>query len=292
MRTGTLSVHLSAVALLLPLANCASDQMRRPAPVVLPPGKQGYVDAGKAFVARAPQPGQRLPDLWVIGMDGESVALKDLRDGRPMLVVTASMTSPIARRAQSDVDLITQRWGDRLAVVVLYTLEAHPTGDASPYTGLEWIPVENVQDGFQFRQPTTQMERMIVAREYQDRFVRGSTLVVDTMDNVNWRTLGLGPNMAVLVDETGTVVETQGWFSLVRLGPALEARFGAPASSTAHITSPGSVRGRATPGECAGAPTDSSRGPAPNAGAEGSAPGLPTGLPPGLAPELRALFSE
>ncbi|HMN97497.1 MAG TPA: hypothetical protein PKC43_14180 [Phycisphaerales bacterium] len=262
-------LRAALIGLPLALAACASDQMRRPAPVVLPPDRQGYVDAGRIFSARAPQPGERFPDLWSVGLDGRPIALDQLRNGGSMLVVTASITSPIARRQQADLELIARRWGDCLSVIVLYTIEAHPTRDASPYSGLVWVPAENVRDRFQFRQPTTLMDRMILARQFNDRFVRGATLVVDPMDNVGWRMMGHGPNVALLVDEQGEVVMTQGWFDLIGLGPVLERRLG-PGRAAEAVASPTAIHGSI------------------------SSPDSPTRgwLPPGLAPELAALFAE
>lgn len=210
---------------------CVTDHARTPAPVVLRPSKQTAADAGMVFAARGPQPGEPLRSAWVVGLDGRSVDLRNIGDGKPFLIVTACLTSPAARRSQAGVELLQQRFGDQVRFFTLYTLEAHPAQDRSPYSGTEWIPADNIRESTLVRQPTVMVERMELAREYQRLMDVRSTMLVDPMDNVGWRTLGMAPNLAVLVDADGIVIARQGWFDPMALQTTIEEMLGAPRAS-------------------------------------------------------------
>jgi hypothetical protein len=95
---------------------------------------------------------------------------------------------------------------------MLYTIEAHPQGDPCPYTGAEWVPPDNRQDGVLVRQPTSLADRLALARRYAEQWARSTMLLVDTFDDASWKALGEAPNLGLLVDRTGTVRERQGWF--------------------------------------------------------------------------------
>ena len=207
-------------------AGCVTDQARAPAPVVLRPTKQTYADAGAIFASRGAQPGTPLQSAWVVGFDGRSVNLRDLGQGRPFVIVTASLTSPAARRSQAGFELLNQKYGDTVSFFTLYTVEAHPARDSSPYSGTEWVPVDNIRDATLVRQPTIMVERMELAREYQRLLDVRSTMLVDPMDNVGWRTLGMGPNLAVVVDAEGVVVARQGWLDPLALQSTIDAMLG------------------------------------------------------------------
>jgi hypothetical protein len=112
--------------------------------------------------------------------------------------VTASLTCNVARRQQADLDAIRQKFGDRVAVVVVYTIDAHPKTDVCPYIDKEWVPEDNVKDAVLVRQPTTLEERLKVARDYQQRFSDGATVLADGMDNAV-DALGQAPNLGLLV---------------------------------------------------------------------------------------------
>lgn len=217
-------------------AGCVTDQARAPAPVVLRPTKQTYADAGAIFASRGPQPGETLQSAWVTGLDGRSVNLRDLGQGRPFVIVTASLTSPAARRSQAGLELLNQRYGESISFFTLYTVEAHPARDRSPYSGIEWVPADNIRESTLVRQPTIMVERLELAREYQRLLDVRSTMLVDPMDNVGWRTLGMGPNIAVVVDADGIVVARQGWLDPLALQATIDGMLGvAPPAPAAQV---------------------------------------------------------
>ena len=181
----------------------------------------GFEQARQMFASRGVQPGQPLPQLSLVDLNGAPASIQQIQD-RALVLVTCSLTCNVARRQQRQVDDFARRHGRDVAVVMIYTIDAHPSGDVCPYTGKEWVPKDNRRDKVLVRQPTTIEERLALARQYQDRFGRtgqdGALVLVDTMDNASWQALGQAPNLGLLVDGSGTVRLRQGWFD----GKAIE----------------------------------------------------------------------
>lgn len=139
-----------------------------------------------------------------------------------MVVVTCSLTCNIARGQQAAVAELQRRIGDRAAFVMVYTIDAHPKGDPSPYTGEEWVPPNNERDAVLVRQPKTMAERLALANEYHDRFAPGATILVDTMDDASWRALGEAPHVGLCIGADGIVTARTGWFDAKRIGDELD----------------------------------------------------------------------
>lgn len=163
------------------------------------------------FEGRGVQPGESLPPLSLVDLDGRPADLDSLRAGRPLVLVTCSLTCNVARRQQAEVDSLRRTLDGHAAVVLIYTIDAHPFVDPCPYTGREWVPQDNVRDEVLVRQPTNLDERIALARLYRDRFSDGAVILVDTMDDASWRALGQAPNLGLLVDRDGVVRVRQGW---------------------------------------------------------------------------------
>lgn len=176
------------------------------------------------FAARGVQPGQPLPPLSLVDLDGRPIELSSIQQGKPMVLVTASLTCNVARRQQKDVDALHRQFGDAVAVVVIYTIDAHPKGDVCPYTGKEWVPKDNIRDEVLVRQPTTLDERLTLARQYQKRFSDAAQVLVDTMDNASWQALGQAPNLGLLIDQRGIVKVRHGWFDSKAMTEAINAK--------------------------------------------------------------------
>jgi hypothetical protein len=188
-----------------------------------PADRIGFEEARAMFASRGVQPGQPLPPLSLVDLDGQPADLPRLQQGKPLALVTASLTCNVARRQQKDVDQLRQQLGDRAMVVVIYTIDAHPKTDACPYTGKEWVPRDNERDNVLVRQPTTLDERLSLARQYQQRFSSNAIILVDTMDNASWHALGEAPNLGLLVDRDGIVQLRQGWFDAKQMQAAIAA---------------------------------------------------------------------
>jgi len=201
------------IAAAMALTSCASPDHAK--------DRIGFEAARAMFASRGVQPGQPLPALSLVDLDGKSVTISSLQNGRPMAIVTASLTCNVARRQQNDVDALARRHGDSLPVVVIYTIEAHPQGDPCPYTGKEWVPGDNVRDDVLVPQPKTLEERLALARQNRQRFSDNAVVLVDTIDNASWIALGQAPNLGLLVDSNGIVISRQGWFDANTMDKAI-----------------------------------------------------------------------
>lgn len=190
-----------------------------------------FEEARAIFGGRGVQPGQPLPKLSLIDLDGKPASITDIQKNRPLVLVTASLTCNVARRQQKDVDDLRDRFGDKVAVVVIYTIDAHPSGgDPCPYTGKEWVPPDNAKDNVLVAQPKTMEERLTLARHYQQRFSHNATILVDTMNNASWTALGEAPNLGLLVDQKDIVREREGWFDANAMTKAISMLLGSMAN--------------------------------------------------------------
>lgn len=183
--------------------------------------RMGFEEARAMFQSRGVQPGEPLPPLSVVTLQGAPVTVEQFRRGRPMVLATCSLTCNVARRNQAFADDLRIRAGTDAMVLMLYTIDAHPAGDPCPYTGHPWVPKDNERDDVLVRQPATLEERLALARTYQERFGPSALVVVDTMDNAAWEALGKAPNVALLVDSEGIVRLRQGWFEPAAMETAL-----------------------------------------------------------------------
>lgn len=185
-------------------------------------GRLTYEEAGQRFEANGVQPGQRLPPLSLVTLEGAALDLVTLQGERPLVIVTCSLTCNVARRQQIEANALRQRFGDRIAMLMVYTIDAHPKGDPCPYTGAEWVPRDNERDAVLVPQPTSIEERLALAQRYAADWAQGTQVAVDTLDDASWRALGEAPNVGLVVGKDGVVVERTGWFDSAQVAAALD----------------------------------------------------------------------
>lgn len=178
-------------------------------------------EAAERFDRAGVQPSERLPSLSLVDLEGQRADLDALRNGKPMVLVTCSLTCNVARRRQSEVAQLRANLGDRALVVMVYTVDAHPAEDASPYTGTLWVPEANARDAVLVRQPATLAARCELARRYAQDWAQGVPMLVDTIDNASWLALGRAPNLGLVVNRDGVVVARTGWCDSTKLGTAI-----------------------------------------------------------------------
>lgn len=197
-------------------ADSASHAALPALPDATPPGKPHFDSLG-AHV------GEQLPALPVYTLEGKPVALDESWGQSATLLLTASYTCPKSRSTYPKAAALAAMLKGRVNVAFIYVIEAHPTGDPSPYSGEEDVTNENRRDHVLCAQPRTLDERLALAREFQRRLEVSAPIFVDAMDNAAWKSLGGGPNMGVLVDRDGTVLARQGWFDADSMKNAADA---------------------------------------------------------------------
>ena len=184
------------------------------------------------------QPGQKMT-----GIPLESVQLRDgsARDAsefwrdKPALVMTASITCPLARKNLAGFERLRREFGSQVNFVVVYLIEAHPDNVASPYdvnAEEPWLTEANRTAGILRAQPQSLAERQQLAAEFAALPDCNAPVWVDRMDNRFWAWIGRASNLGLLIDQGGMVLARTGWFDEARLHHALQQRFGASGDAT------------------------------------------------------------
>lgn len=135
-------------------------------------------------------PGQPVSDLRVEDAFGEMVSL--LGSGRPLLLVTGSMTCPMTTSSMPLIEQLHSEFGDRVEFTLLSTREAHP--------------------GEHFPQPTNPSEARHQAQVLRRGFGVPFRVVVDDEGRLH-QLLDSKPNAAFLFDADGTLVFRSIWAS-------------------------------------------------------------------------------
>ncbi len=221
----TLVPLLLAVGLALPLAAADkhSDRDKNLSPLQIAQREARRAKTVEDFDTRGVVPGKQVPDLPVLTMDGEETSLSSLwQDDKPTLVVGASLTCGRSRERQPWVEELAEKYKDQLNVAVIYTQEAHPTIDPSPYAKYSpelenperpgERPGGNEKVGLARRQPTDLEGRIELAGEFRELLDVQVPILVDQMNNEAWEQLGGGPNVGLLVNPDGTVEVKHPWF--------------------------------------------------------------------------------
>lgn len=168
---------------------------------------------GEYFATHGAQPGEQMRDASLHDLEGEPLLLSSLWSERPLVLVTASLTCPIARSRLPALTAALEPCGDRVTRAVLYCREAHPKGDPAPHSesGEEWLTDANVEEGILHRQPREFAERAELARQFQQGWAPGFTHIVDGLDDEMYRYLGTASCAGLLIDSGGVVRVKQGW---------------------------------------------------------------------------------
>src|SRR5947207_531598 len=79
--------------------------------------------------------GEQLPDLMLRTLEDEPQQLSDAWYSQPALLLASSFTCPKSRSRWPDAKEIAKNYSDKLNVLIIYVIEAHPVGDVCPYKG-------------------------------------------------------------------------------------------------------------------------------------------------------------
>lgn len=168
-----------------------------------------------------PRAGERAPNFVLKTLGGQSVELAQALGKGPVVLEFGSYTCPIFRQKHEGMEALYGQYGSQASFFTIYTTEAHPKGDPSPYSGREWVTDENERSGILVRQPSSDADRRAVAsRARADLGIR-TAILVDDMGNSTWKAYGAAPNAAYLIGTDGQVKLRQGWFQKGAFGRAL-----------------------------------------------------------------------
>lgn len=158
--------------------------------------------------------GDTIPDFQLFSPDGTAFHLAEkLALGKPVLLVNGSYTCPVFRGKVPALNQIVAAYNDQVTICVIYTVEAHPDIDISPYFGTVNTGSPNTNAGILYRQPTTYGERVDVVKDMVQAMSINAPIYVDGPCNSWWSVFGPAPNNAYLIDPDGIVVAKHGWFN-------------------------------------------------------------------------------
>ena len=156
--------------------------------------------------------GQVVPDVTVFTLAGKPLILSSLWKHKPTVLVTASITCPIAYRSCPSLKQLQGDYGDAVNVVILYQREAHPKPE-SQTVNRQRIRFRGTT-AEQYPQPKTLDERLTLAKNFDQHMSSDVRIVVaDIGGDVN-EALGMGPNMGLLINREGKIFVKQGWYDI------------------------------------------------------------------------------
>jgi len=158
-------------------------------------------------------PGNPVPDFKLYTLNGDSVELSNvLQAGKPVLLISSSYTCPVFRGKIPVINQVDSIYQSLLNVYIIYTVEAHPIIDVSPYSGNLWTTSANQTEGILFEQPKTYGERKAVLSSLLSTNYLRPSVLIDGPCNEWWLSYGTEPNSATLIQPNGTVFAFQQWF--------------------------------------------------------------------------------
>ncbi len=130
--------------------------------------------------------GERLPDVSLLTAEGEQTTLYEVADGRPIALITGSLSCPMTASAFPSLVELEQRYGDRVRFVLVNVREAHP--------------------GNAIEQPQSIEDKLEHARLLQSTSGVTWPVLVDDLDGSLHRLVDAKPNSLHLFDAGGTLI--------------------------------------------------------------------------------------
>ncbi len=155
-------------------------------------------------------------DFTFYNHDGDKSTLSEMLIDKPVCVIWSSYTCPVFRGKEGLINSLYNEFSDEIYFFIMYTVEAHPQTDVSPYTqapGREWVHQRNIEDGILFRQPTTYGERKALVIEMLSEMNLKPEVLIDGPCNEYWTNFGTIPNGAVLIDTSGKIFSSHAWLN-------------------------------------------------------------------------------
>jgi hypothetical protein len=160
------------------------------------------------------QSGDTVPDFTLYDINGDAFQLSnELSSGVPVLLISSSLTCPVFRGKIPLINQMDSIYGGLVKIIVVYTVEAHPEIDISPYSGNVWTTGQNFSQNILFRQPVTYGQRVQMVDTLLDLYPLNVDVLVDGPCNNWWLNYGPAPNNAYLIRSDGMVVAKHPWFN-------------------------------------------------------------------------------
>ncbi|MDG1333705.1 MAG: hypothetical protein P8P74_15315 [Crocinitomicaceae bacterium] len=179
------------------------------------------------YDSNAIQVGCQVPDFTFYNPNGGPVNLETtLSDGKPVFIMSGNLTCPVFRSNVSSLNDLIAAYGNDINFFVAYSVEAHTETDLSPYSGTVWPTNANIASGILYDQPKTYGERLDLVNFMLSNVTIDCDILVDGPCNDYWLNYGEAPNRAYLIDPTGQVVISHGWFDYPSMVTSIDGYLG------------------------------------------------------------------
>ncbi|MFK7784568.1 MAG: deiodinase-like protein [Crocinitomicaceae bacterium] len=179
------------------------------------------------FDSNALEIGCPVPDFTLFDPTGTAHNLRTiLEEGKPVFIMSGNITCPVFRSNVANLNDLIANYGDSINFYLAYSVEAHPENDLSPYSGTVWPTNANISSGVLFDQPQTYGERLDLIDFMLSNVSINCDILVDGPCNDYWLNYGEAPNRAYLIDPTGKVVISHGWFDYSSMITSIDAYLG------------------------------------------------------------------
>ncbi|MBK7568453.1 MAG: T9SS type A sorting domain-containing protein [Chitinophagales bacterium] len=175
-----------------------------------------YIPIYPEITTELPEPleAELVHDFKLYTLEGDSVQMSGLLNSvKPVLLVGCNYTCYVFRGKIDVINEMKAMYGDDLQIYLVYTVEAHPVIDFSPYFGYENVGADNYAEGILYRQPTTYGERKDIVSDMLANETINVPVLIDGPCNEFWTNWGTNPNPAWLIAPDGYVYDAQKWFN-------------------------------------------------------------------------------
>jgi peroxiredoxin len=142
--------------------------------------------------------GDAAPDFTLAKLDkSEKVQLSALTSRQPVVLVFGSYTWPPFRREVPALNKLYEEYGNKVAFLVVYITEAHPSD--------VWQMQNNIKDNVVFASPKTEEERALVAGACVRKLGIKLPAVVDELGNSTESAYTGWPDRLYVIDNQGKI---------------------------------------------------------------------------------------
>ncbi len=159
------------------------------------------------------QVGDTMPDFTLYAFNGDSFHLGSVLQQKPVVLISCSYTCPVFREKVPAINLLQTTFGEQVAIALIYTVEAHPVVDVSPYFGFVNPTEANYQQGILYRQPVTYGDRLAIVSDMIADLPLSVPVYLDGPCNNFWIDSECGPVSAYLIGTDGILHAKHGWFN-------------------------------------------------------------------------------
>ncbi|MCB0729178.1 MAG: T9SS type A sorting domain-containing protein [Ignavibacteriae bacterium] len=160
------------------------------------------------------QAGDTVNDFTLFSYGGDTLNLRrELEKGKPVVLISCSYTCPVFRGKVPDINSLISQYSDSVSIFLIYTIEAHPYIDISPYFGFVNTSQQNISQGILYRLAQNYGDRRYVVNRMDSGMTINAPVFIDGPCDPWLRSFGPAPNNAYLITTQGIVYSKHPWFN-------------------------------------------------------------------------------